>query len=103
MKIIMFVVFSIFVASTAFALVGHMPQPSHASTAVKVLDAPQAPQATAIEAARPVQIAQLAPLAPVKARAKPAARSTRVYRCEVRQLQMGTYGDTVQDCYWHDR
>ncbi len=101
MKIVFFLaaVLAAFMASTGLAFT-RAPMPAHVS--VSVPDA--RPAAPTIAEVKPM--AEIAAV-PVKARAsksaKPAKRSTRVYRCEIRQLQMGTYGDTVQDCYWHDR
>lgn len=93
-------VFAAFTTSTGLAFTHGAP--SRQPCRVSVPDAPVAVPSIAAESKPTAQLAA----APVKVRAAksaPAKRSTRVYRCETRQLQMGTYGDTVQDCYWHDR
>jgi hypothetical protein len=100
-KIVFFLaaVLAAFSASTGLAFTS-APRVRHVSVNVPdapVAAAPVAEPATAREASHGAIVASK-PKA-----AKPAKRSTRVYRCETRALQMGTYGDTVQDCYWHDR
>jgi hypothetical protein len=75
----------------------------HAPVAV---DAPKAAPLASVAPSSEPDIIQLAPVTiKGEAPAKHAAvkRAPRVYRCETRALQMGTIGDTVQDCYWHDR